>query len=117
MGNPYIFVSGLEAAKDLDQEKTVSRGLEDLIETKEPVPGIQDTEKLPSEVAALYREAFAILKEVYQKPGEPLGKTLPDYPVEAWHQPWKPVFMEWRVSYEAASLHWITTKSKAMRIT
>ncbi len=103
MGNPYIFVSGLEAAKDLDQEKTVSRGLEDLIETKEPVPGIQDTEKLPSEVAALYREAFAILKEVYQKPGEPLGKTLPDYPVEAWHQPWKPVFMEWRVSYEERS--------------
>lgn len=98
-GNPYVFVSGLKAAGDLEPEETSVRNEEELIGKGESFPVMEGTENLPPEVASLYREAFAILEHVYRKNCPPDG-ILPDYPVEAWRQPWKPVFMEWRVSYE-----------------
>ena len=100
--NPYLLVSGVETPEDMDESEEKVRSGEDLCRDEAQEPKVKGT--LPDGVTQLYQEAFFIISCVYPDESShsngPTKGTLPDYPMEPWHQPWKPAFMEWRICYE-----------------
>lgn len=97
--NPYLLISGLEEPGDMTRTNVSARNEDELFLRETQLPDTKG--ELPHGVKLLFREALSILRHIYlQKKDKTSVEKLPDYPVEPWHQPWKPAFIEWRLCYE-----------------
>lgn len=100
--DPYLIIYGIKEPLDTE-ELGQGRGDADLYTgMEESVPRIKG--ELPEGVKKLYQETCAFIAE-YDN-GQIPEKAHPGYPIEAWHQPWRPAFMEWRVGYEELDGFW-----------
>lgn len=113
--DPYLVVSGLNEPEDLcsgsSGEETLSRKEEELLVSDwgegEPPCQMPETKgTLPKGVKLLYAEAMYIAQNVYGKEETSAQGKMPGYDITAWHQTWRPAFMEWRLDYqEGLSYH------------
>lgn len=97
--DPYLILYGIRQPLDSEQDAPVRDDSQLYTGTQQPEPDIRG--ELADGVKKLYQETQMLLAGFLQ--GSIPQNVHPGYPVEAWHQPWRPAFLEWRAGYEQIS--------------